>query len=309
MDGLLLVDKPEGMTSAEVVRLVKRQLRVKTGHLGTLDPFASGVLPICVGEGTKIAQFLNAADKDYVGRIRLGSETDTGDPTGCVVSTQPVPSLSPERLAEIACRFIGESLQTPPMHSAIKHRGTPLYKLARRGVSVDRAPRQVRIDTLELTDEGDGAITFKVSCSKGTYIRVLAQEIAAAVGSVGHLERLRRVRFGAFHVRDAIPVTALEQRRPLIGLRDALGHLREIEIDAAAAQRARQGYAPLLRAIPPGHSNEAVKLVGPKGELTSVICMDALHRWRFARVFRPNAQVNRRDLRLGTQAGKEERTP
>jgi tRNA pseudouridine55 synthase len=292
MHGVLLIDKPEGITSAEVVRIVKRQLGCKTGHLGTLDPFASGVLPICIGDGTKIAQFLNTADKEYAGRIRLGSETDSGDRTGTVIRMTPVPELSPDDLREVAQRFTGERLQIPPMHSAIKHQGTPLYKFARKGIAIEREPRRVRVDALQLTDEGRGALAFHVTCSKGTYVRVLAQEIAVTLGSVGHLEVLRRTRFGSFGIEEAVALDALDHGAlPVIGTRAALRHLREIQIDAAAARRARQGYAPLLRSIPLGDSNEFVKLVGPDGELTSVISMDSLGRWRFARVFSEEERI------------------
>ncbi len=286
MHGVLLIDKPEGITSADVVRIVKQQLHCKTGHLGTLDPFASGVLPICIGDGTKIAQFLNAADKEYTGRIRLGSETDSGDRTGTVIKLAPVPELNPDDLRKVAQQFTGELLQTPPMHSAIKHQGTPLYKLARQGIAIAREPRRVRIEALQLSDEGQGALAFHLSCSKGTYVRVLAQEIASTLGSTGHLEVLRRIRFGSFGIENAVAPDALGRGAlTVIGTRAALRHLREIQIDAAAARRARQGYAPLLRSIPLGDRNEFVKLVGPDGELTSVIFVDAGGQWRFARVF------------------------
>jgi tRNA pseudouridine55 synthase len=286
MHGLLIVDKPTGLTSADVVRVVKQRWRCKTGHLGTLDPFASGVLPVCLGEGTKIAQFLNAADKEYEGVIRLGSETDTGDPTGRVTATSPVPVLRSDQLSTTAAQFHGEREQTPPMYSAIKRGGTPLYKLARQGVAVERAARRIRIDALHLGSVADGAVTFSVSCSKGTYIRVLAQEIAAALGSVGHLESLRRVRFGDFGIAEAISLDDLGGAAArLIGLRDALRHLREIRVDAAALQRARRGYEPVLAALQSGDRDEAAKLVGPDGELVAVIAMEGCARWRFARVF------------------------
>lgn len=286
MDGLLIVDKPEGMTSADVVRVVKGRLRCKTGHLGTLDPFASGVLPLCLGEGTKIAQFLNAAEKEYTGTIRLGSQTDTGDPTGTVTATAPVPQPDPAALGRSAEQFHGELLQVPPMYSAIKQHGTPLYKLARRGIAVEREARRVRIEALQLTSAEAGTIMFSVTCSKGTYIRVLAEEIAASLGSVGHLGTLRRTRFGRFRVEDAVSLEAVERGPvPLIGLRDALDGLREVSISAAAAQRARQGYEPMLGSIALGAENEAVKLVGPAGELAAVIIMEGPTGWRFARVF------------------------
>ncbi len=286
MHGLLLLDKPQGRTSADIVRVVKQRLQSKTGHLGTLDPFATGVLPICVGEATKIAQFLNAADKDYTGVIRLGQQTDTGDPTGTVIGSAPVPPLSPEQLAAVAHQLCGTMEQVPPMYSAIKHQGTPLYKLARRGIAVERAPRPVHITALQLTARDADTLAFAVSCSKGTYIRTLAEQIAAALGTVAHLESLRRTRFGAFRLEQAVTLAAFEAgAAPLISLRQALAHLREIPLDAAAAQRARQGYEPLLGALRAATPAEAAKLVGPGGELAAVIVSDGRGHWRFGRVF------------------------
>jgi tRNA pseudouridine55 synthase len=286
VDGLLIIDKPEGMTSAEVVRRVKHRLRCKTGHLGTLDPFATGVLPVCVGDGTKVAQFLNEANKEYAGVIRLGSATDTGDCTGTVTSTAPIPAPSAARLEEVAQQFVGESLQTPPMYSAIKQRGTPLYKLARQGITVDREARRIHIETLRLTIRDDSALDFFVACSKGTYIRVLAEEIAVALGSVGHLETLRRVSFGHFRIAAAVSLAAIEQGAlPLIGLREALRALPEIRLDAAAARRARQGYAPVLTSLRSGARHETATLVDPDDKLVAVLSADDAGRWRFARVF------------------------
>jgi tRNA pseudouridine55 synthase len=286
LDGLLIVDKPEGMTSADVVRIIKRRVGSKTGHLGTLDPFASGVLPVCIGEGTKIAQFLNIADKEYTGLIGLGQETDTGDPTGTVTVTAPVPDITPERLVETARQFCGELVQTPPMYSAIKHHGTPLYKLARQGIAIERQPRRVHIEDLRLSRRSDGAIAFAVSCSKGTYIRVLAQQIGRSLGTVACLQALRRTKFGPFGLDQAITLEAIDQAElPLLGLRQALPQLREIRIDAEAAQRARQGYEPVLGTIASGEREEAVKLVGPDDELAAVVIADRFGRWRFGRVF------------------------
>ncbi len=286
MDGLLLVDKPAGLTSADVVRVVKRVLRVKTGHLGTLDPFATGLLPICVGDGTKIAQFLSGVDKEYTGIIRLGTETNTGDRTGTVIATAAVPALDAARLEALARTLLGESLQVPPMHSAIKRQGVPLYKLARQGIEVERAPRRIVIQRLELAVHEPDAIAFTLGCSKGTYVRVLAQDIARALGSVGHLEELRRIRFGHFDVRDAVPLDAISAASAVvIGVREALHPLREVQVDAGTAQRARNGYVPVLREIPPGTRDELVKLIGPDGAVASLIVMVEHGGWRFARVF------------------------
>jgi len=285
-DGLLIIDKPQGMTSAGVVRIVKRRLQCKTGHLGTLDPFATGVLPVCVGEGTKIAQFLSVATKTYTGTIRLGRQTDTGDLTGTVINTAPVPPIAHEQLAGLEQQLRGDVAQIPPMYSAIKHHGTPLYKLARRGIEVERQPRQIHIDTLNLTAQGESAVAFSLSCSKGTYVRALAEQIGVSLGTVAHLEALRRTRFGAFSIEQALTLDAIEQTGvPVIGLREALSHLREIRVDEAAERRARQGYKPVLATITGGEQDEAAKLVGPTGELAAVIVSDRYCRWRFARVF------------------------
>ncbi len=286
MDGVLIIDKPQGMTSADVVRVVKRQLRCKTGHLGTLDPFATGVLPVCIGEGTKIAQFLNTAEKAYSGIIRLGQQTDTGDLTGAVIQAAPVPTIAPERLAALAHSLRGELVQIPPMYSAIKREGTPLYRLARQGIAVERQPRRVHIAEIDLARQSETTLAFSVACSKGTYVRVLAELIGTTLGTVAHLEALRRTRFGHFGLDQAIALTEIEQRPlPVIGLRQALAHLREIPVDAAGTHRARQGYEPLLGALSRGGQDEAAKLVGPMGELAAVIVADGSGRWRFGRVF------------------------
>lgn len=291
MDGILIVDKPEGGTSADVVRIAKRALRVKVGHLGTLDPFATGVLPLCLGDGTKIAQFLNLADKRYTGIIELGSETDTGDKTGRVVRSITVPELHQEDLAALAQQWCGERLQTPPMYSAIKREGVPLYKLARQGQEVAREPRRVTIHELTLQAIGLNAIEFDVHCSKGTYVRVLAQDIGLALGTVAHLAALRRTAFGAFTLRDAVSIDDIRAGRitTLIGVRAALNPLREIVVTPDLAQRARRGQESALRPLPPAAGDETAKLIGPDGDLIAVIAAGADRRWRFVRVFNVEA--------------------
>ena len=287
MDGLLVIDKPEGITSADVVRVVKRKLRCKTGHLGTLDPFASGVLPLCLGEGTKVAQFLNAADKEYAGIIRLGAATDTGDPTGRVTRTTVTPAITAARLQEVAASFVGERSQTPPMYSAVKRGGTALYKLARQGIEVERAPRRVRIDSLVLASAGLDAIGFTVACSKGTYIRVLAEEIAVALGTVGHLGALRRTRFGPFRIAEAVELDRfVREGGTVLGVREALRGVREIPLDAVTAARARSGAEVVLRGLPAGPPDQLAKLIGPAGDVIGVVVMTPAG-WRFARVLSP----------------------
>lgn len=286
MNGLVIVDKPEGLTSADVVRNAKRLLRVKTGHLGTLDPFASGILPLCVGDGTKIAQFLNEADKSYTGLIRLGEETDTGDPTGTVVRSEPVPDLDDGRLQRTAACFVGEIEQVPPMYSAIKQSGTRLYKLARRGIEVERQPRRVRIDSFELKRHDETTLAFRVSCSKGTYVRVLAADVAAALGTLGHLVSLRRTRFGRFTEEDAIRLDALDHDRlRVIGMSEALAEMRQLELGVAESARARSGFVPLLESVPAGSPGDLMKLVDASGALVAVIACGSRGRWRYVRVF------------------------
>lgn len=286
MNGLVIVDKPVGLTSADVVRKAKRVLQSKTGHLGTLDPFASGILPLCVGDGTKIAQFLNEADKSYVGLIRLGSETDTGDPTGTVVTSAAVPALDDEALERVTSRFAGEIDQVPPMYSAIKRAGTPLYKLARQGIEVDRTPRRVRIESFSLRSQDAATLAFEVACSKGTYIRVLASDVAAALGTVGHLVSLRRTRFGRFHEGDAVSLERLEAGEyKLIEPTEALRDLRAHKLESSDVQRARSGFMPLLKSLPDGNPDEAMRLVDRQDALVAVVTWDNNGSWRYARVF------------------------
>ncbi len=285
-DGLLIVDKPSGATSADVVRVVKRVLRCKTGHLGTLDPFATGVLPLCLGEGTKLAPFLNEDDKEYEGVIRLGRSTDTGDVTGSTSETAAVPAIDADTLAAVARRFHGDQLQTPPMYSALKREGVPLYKLARRGIEVERQARSIVISEITLALVDASGLRFHVACSKGTYVRVLAGDIARALGTVGHVESLRRTRFGCFGIAQAV---ALDQvgngPEQIIGLRDSLPGMREVVLDSAAAQRARGGYEPVLRSLASGRQGEHAKLVDPDGDLVAVVVSETAGSWRFARVF------------------------
>src|SRR5262245_41942083 len=216
------------MSSTQVVRIVKKSLTVeKIGHLGTLDPFASGLLPLCLGAGTKIAQFLMAENKAYAGTIRLGVETDTLDATGQITRVAPVSSYKREALDTLERRFIGESWQTPPMYSALKRHGVPLYKLARRGEQVEREPRKVVIEVFSLEQESENTLRFFLSCSKGTYVRSLAADVGATLGCGAHLATLRRTAFGPFSIQEAVSLSALTERYlkesiPLLSLLQAL---------------------------------------------------------------------------------------
>jgi len=265
MDGIILIDKPAGPTSADTVRQVKWRVKpARVGHLGTLDPFATGVLPILVGEATKLAPFLHDGEKHYEGLIALGTETDTLDRTGEVVRTAAIASFDSARLTAIAASFTGSVTQTPPIFSAIKRGGVPLYKLARRGDEVVPPPsRQVEIASLDLAVEGVDAIRFRLVCSPGTYVRSLARDIGLALDGAAHLAELRRTRSGLFAIGDAHLLeqilAALEcgDASGLIGLRRSVPDLPEVAVDETIAKRLRNGDSRALdglippQAIPP----------------------------------------------------------
>lgn len=204
--GIFTVDKPAGPSSFRMVQLVRRALAIKkTGHAGTLDPFATGLLVICAGRpATKLIYQLMAGEKVYEATMQLGVETATLDPEGEVVARHPVTGITPGRVADCLAGFIGEQTQVPPLYSALKHNGRPLYHYARKGIEVTRQPRQVTISAIECLDLGPETIKIRVSCSKGTYIRTLAADIGSALGCGAHLVALRRLRSGFFSVDGAV---------------------------------------------------------------------------------------------------------
>jgi len=210
--GIFLVDKPEGSSSFYVVRKVRKALGMKkVGHAGTLDPFATGLLVICAGRpATKMISQIMEGEKEYLATMRLGIETNTQDPEGEVTSTKPVGQISNTVVEACLREFRGEQLQVPPIYSALKHKGKPLYHYARKGIAIEKPPRSVNIITLERTDAGQELndsspyLTIRVVCSKGTYIRTLGADIGKALGCGAYLTALRRVRSGCFHVRDSI---------------------------------------------------------------------------------------------------------
>jgi tRNA pseudouridine55 synthase len=294
--GLLLVDKPAGVTSAGVVARVKRMLHgAKVGHLGTLDPFATGLLPICVGEGTKLAPFVLDATKHYVGEIVLGSETDTLDGTGTVTATRPVPRLLPADLARAVAGLRGDIEQTPPMYSALKRDGVPLYRLARKGQEVARAPRPIRIGTFDLAIIGPERLAFAVVCSKGTYVRVLAQDLGRALGTGAHLAVLRRTASGPLAIADAVTLEALAPlveagRVPLLAPAVALGHLRAIVVDGPTATAIRRGQQQALARLgPPRAIGEQVRIESDDGTLVAIGEDVPDAGWRLARVMNEGA--------------------
>jgi len=207
LDGALLIDKPAGPTSHDVVDLIRRQFGIKkVGHCGTLDPNATGLLIIVLGRGTKLSEKLMSDDKVYEGTIKFGVTTNSYDADGETLETRPVPPLAVEHLNELASRFVGDLMQMPPMVSAIKKDGVPLYKLARKGIEVEREPRLVHLYSFRFSDYREPLGAFRVACTKGTYVRSLAHDLGQKIGCGAHLATLRRTASGKFDVADAKPL-------------------------------------------------------------------------------------------------------
>jgi tRNA pseudouridine55 synthase len=216
IDGVLLVDKRPGMTSHDIVDIVRRRFRLpKAGHCGTLDPLATGLILIVIGRGTKIQDLLMAEDKVYEGTLRLGQSTDSQDAQGKVTEERPVPDLTRDQIGAAFAKFHGDFYQMPPMVSALKKGGVPLYKLARQGKTVEREPRLVHVYRHEVNRVELPEIDFVVECSKGFYVRTYCHDIGNELGCGGHMKALRRTRSGNFKVADAITVDALEQMESL----------------------------------------------------------------------------------------------
>ena len=215
-DGVLLVDKAAGMTSHDVVALVRRRLQIKkVGHCGTLDPIATGLLLLTLGRGTKIQDLLMSEDKEYAGTLTLGATTDTQDRAGTILEERPVPPLTEELVRNAFEKFRGDFYQMPPMVSAIKQGGVPLYKLARQGKTVEREPRLVHVYRYDIQRIAPPEIDFSVNCSKGFYVRTYAHDIGETLGCGAHLKNLRRTRSGRFPVDGAVTVDELQNTDPV----------------------------------------------------------------------------------------------
>jgi tRNA pseudouridine55 synthase len=249
MDGALLLDKPLGVSSNFALQKAKKIMGArKAGHGGTLDPLASGLLVVVFGEATKFAGPLLDGDKEYLATLQLGVTTATGDAEGDVLERRPIDANDAD-VQEVLGRFRGEIEQIPPMYSALKRDGVPLYKLARRGEEVERKPRRVSISQLDLRAFHSPLMEIRVRCSKGTYIRTLAQDIGAALGCGAHLAALRRTGSGRFRIDDAVGLEALAAMSPesrlrrLLPLAELLVGLPRAELDAPSAARLRNGQA------------------------------------------------------------------
>jgi tRNA pseudouridine55 synthase len=251
--GVLLLDKPVGISSNNALQQVKRIYHArKAGHTGSLDPIASGLLPICLGEATKLSGFLLASDKRYEVVCRLGAVTTTGDAEGEVIETYPLKELIPAQVAKLVTGFSGLQEQIPPMYSAIKRHGQPLYKLARQGIEVERQPRQVTIHTIKLTALANDQLGFEVFCSKGTYIRTLAEDIGRALGCGAHVVKLRRTQVGGFDGSGMVSLVSLEklaETNPerltdlLVPLEQVLADWPAVDLIADMAYYLRQGQS------------------------------------------------------------------
>jgi tRNA pseudouridine55 synthase len=278
VNGILLLDKPIGITSNAALQQVKRLFDArKAGHTGNLDPMASGLLPLCLGEATKVSAFLLDADKRYRGTCKLGVRTRTGDADGEVLETRTVAAYTPDQIDVVLKRFMGEIEQIPPMHSAIKHQGQPLYKLAHQGLEVERQPRQVVIHELKLLRHEGDELEIEVYCSKGTYIRTLAEDIGEALGCGAHLSQLQRTQVGPFNASgmielDQLRQVALESGQEgldalLLPIDAAMSDWPTVTLNANLAYYVRQGQAVQVSQAP---TQGWLRLLGAQGEFIGV---------------------------------------
>ena len=295
--GVLVVDKPTGITSYDVVRELKPSLKgIKIGYLGTLDPLATGVLPVLLGEGTKLAPFLETGRKVYEATLLLGVTTDTQDKEGKILATVDIGDcdLSPHRVEDVMQGFRGTISQLPPMHSALKHNGEPLYKLARRGDEVSREPREVEIYELRVTEIDPPSMSLHIECSKGTYIRTLVHDIGAQIGCGAHLTALRRTRNGPFGLEDALSLAAVKGllkgrniKERSIPLSQAIGFLPSVSVSEDDALQIRNGKAITVKHPPRGGDQEGrkVRVLAKKGG--RLVAVGEIHQEKGGFVVRP----------------------
>lgn len=280
LNGILLLDKPVGISSNAALQQVKQLFKAaKAGHTGSLDPLASGLLPICFGEATKLSAFLLDADKVYVGTCKLGVTTTTADAEGDVVETRLVENIDERLVKETLEQFTGEIEQIPPMHSAIKHQGQPLYKLAHQGIEIERQSRKVTIHELNMLRLERDELDFHVHCSKGTYIRTLAEDIGEQLGCGAHLTSLRRTAAGPFSEQGMVSLDALEELagqgldaldEMLLPMESALDGWPSVNLSDTSLYYVRQGQ-PVL--IPKAPTHGWVRLFSPDEEFIGVGCI------------------------------------
>jgi tRNA pseudouridine55 synthase len=258
-NGIIVVNKPGKITSAKVVALIKKTLQAKkVGHTGTLDPFAEGVLICCINQATRIARFLLKGKKTYVAVLKLGEETDTQDLTGMVLSTSRLPELPEQTIQSVFKSFEGTSEQLPPVYSALKHKGEPLYRFARRGRPVQKPARRIYIDGIRILDIDLPFVRFEVACSAGTYVRSLCADIGKALGCGGHLYALRRTQSSGFKLDQAITLAELDHlsqsgklSQCIIPMSAALSDMQAFRADALLEEKIRHGKTITLRDLKP----------------------------------------------------------
>jgi len=278
INGILLLDKPMGLSSNEALQQVKRMYNAqKAGHTGSLDPLATGLLPICFGEATKLSAFLLDADKSYLTECTLGERTASGDAEGEVIETRPVPEFSEQQILEVLNSFVGEIEQLPPMYSALKKDGQPLYKLARQGIEVEREPRTISIYKINLISFQANKLVIEVFCSKGTYIRTLAEDIGEKLGCGAYVSSLRRDTVGAFQIENAVSLDEITKLRDekefaamdehVLAMESALTDWPSIELSEDAAYYLIQGQ-PVL--VPRAPTEGLVRLFKTEGDFLGI---------------------------------------
>ncbi len=299
INGIVLLDKPGGMSSNQALQRVRRLLSAaKGGHAGTLDPMATGMLPLCLGQATKACGALLGSAKAYRARIVLGVATDTGDADGTIVAELAVPVLATDHVERILAGFTGAIEQVPPMYSALKRDGERLYELARRGEQVPRAARQVRIERIELLAAGPRELTIEVVCSKGTYIRVLGEDIAQALGTRGHLGELRRLWVEPFEGEEMVALEEIEawveasgeaaEDAPwLLPVGRAFAGLPRLDLDELQSLHLRQGRA--LGNCAVATSTGRARAYGPNGRFLGLVAVEVAGRVTVERLFVPGA--------------------
>ena len=287
LNGVLVVDKPPGLTSAQVVDEVKRRLGVaRAGHTGTLDPLATGVLPVCVGDATRLAAWLIAEDKAYEAEVELGAATDTYDAAGQIVAEDRAgaAAVTREQVAAALAELARATEQVPPMFSAIRQGRRRLHELARAGEVVDRAPRPIAIHRLELLGFAPPRLRLAIVCSKGTYVRSFADDLGAALGCGAHLAALRRTRSGLFTLAQAVPLDAVSSTAPIVRAADALGLPRAVVPGELRGVVRNAHAAPLLPLVEGMGEGERFQLVDDAGELLAIVRRER-GRVQFERVF------------------------
>lgn len=243
MDGIILLDKPIGISSFKAIDIARKSLGAsKAGHAGTLDPFASGLMIVTLDKATKINQFLLEEDKEYIATIKFGDKTDTMDLQGQIIESAPIIENSKEEILDVLNSFKGEQWQTPPMYSALKVDGKKLYELARKQIVVERTPRQINIYNIELLEQTFSTITIKVACSKGTYIRVLGEDIAKKLNNLGHLIALRRIKAGVFKIEDAFTLEMIKNNEyKLLNIIEGLKYFPIYNVSSSEVAKVKNG--------------------------------------------------------------------